>query len=122
MKPDRHSKKYGFHAGELINGMNKMAINDSNKVVNTSPYHLYIVLLKIGLHVNDSYIYDIYDLNLKPFRGNNNINNYIFHTKKNLQFKTSNKYLLLLFIIIIIIIIIIYRLLQNHIHLNIKEI
>ena len=36
------------------------------------------------------------DLNLKPFRGNNNINNYIFHTKKDLQFKTSNKYLLLL--------------------------
>ena len=36
------------------------------------------------------------DLNLKPFRGNNNINNYIFHTKKNVQFKTSNKYLLLL--------------------------
>ena len=42
------------------------------------------------------------DLNLKPFRGNNNINNYIFHTKNNVQFKTSNKYVLLLFIIIII--------------------
>ena len=36
------------------------------------------------------------DLNLKPFRGNNNINNYIFHTKQNVQFKTSNKYFLLL--------------------------
>ena len=36
------------------------------------------------------------DLNLKPFAGNNNINNYIFRTKKNVQFKTSNKYLLLL--------------------------
>ena len=36
------------------------------------------------------------DLNLKPFRGNNNINNYIFHTKKNVQYKTSDKYLLLL--------------------------
>ena len=40
------------------------------------------------------------DLNLKPFRGNNNINNYIFHTKKNVQFKTSNKYLLLLLLYI----------------------
>ena len=41
------------------------------------------------------------DLNLKPFRGNNNINNYIFHTKKNVQFKTSNKYLLLLLLLLI---------------------
>ena len=41
------------------------------------------------------------DLNLKPFRGNNNINNYIFHTKKNVQFKTSNKYLLLLLLLYI---------------------
>ena len=40
------------------------------------------------------------DLNLKPFRGNNNINNYIFHTKKNVQFKTSNKYLLLLLLLL----------------------
>ena len=39
------------------------------------------------------------DLNLKHFRGNNNINNYIFHTKKNVQFKTSNKYLLLLLLL-----------------------
>ena len=39
------------------------------------------------------------DLNLKPFRGNNNINNYIFHTKKNVQFKTFNKYLSLLLLL-----------------------
>ena len=38
------------------------------------------------------------DLNLKHFRENNNINNYIFHTKKNVQFKTSNKYLLYIYI------------------------
>ena len=44
------------------------------------------------------------DLNLKPFRGNNNINNYIFHTKKNVQFKTSNKYLLLLLLLFYIIV------------------
>ena len=37
---------------------------------------------------------------MKPFRGNNNINNDIFHTKKNVQFKTSNKYLLFIIIII----------------------
>ena len=39
------------------------------------------------------------NLNLKPFGGNNNINNYIFHTKKNVQFKTSNTYLLLLLLL-----------------------
>ena len=39
------------------------------------------------------------DLNLKPFRGNNNINKYIFHTKKNVQFETSNKYVLLLLLL-----------------------
>ena len=43
---------------------------------------------------------------MKPFRGNNNINNYIFHTKKNVQFKTSNKYLLLLLLLFIYIYII----------------
>ena len=42
------------------------------------------------------------DLNLKSFRGNNNINNYIFHTKKNLQFKTPNKYLLLLLLLLLL--------------------
>ena len=42
---------------------------------------------------------DIY-LNLKPFRGNNNINKYIFHTKKMVQFKTSKKYLLLLLLLL----------------------
>ena len=42
------------------------------------------------------------DLNLKPFRGNNNINNYIFHTKQKVQFKTSNKYILLLLLFIYI--------------------
>ena len=48
--------------------------------------------------------YDIYfwgrqhrkdiDLNLKPFRGNYIINNYIFHTKKNEQFVQSKKLLI----------------------------
>ena len=36
---------------------------------------------------------------IKPFRGNNNIHNYIFHSKKNIQFKTSNTYLLLLLLL-----------------------
>ena len=52
--------------------------------------HIYIyIYIYIGRQ-HRKYI----DLNLKPFRVNNNINNYIFHTKKNLQFKNSNKYLL----------------------------
>ena len=48
------------------------------------------------------------DLNLEPFRGNNNVNNYIFHTKK-VQFKTSNKYLLLLLLYIYIILYILIK-------------
>ena len=77
--------------------------------------YVVIILIKWNIyhwywtkHLKYTQIYNIYltfigrqhrkdiDLNLKPFTGNNNINNYIFHTKKNVEFKTSNKYLLLL--------------------------
>ena len=52
----------------------------------------------INIYLGRQHRKDI-DLNLKPFRGNNNINNYIFHTKKSVQFKTSNKYVLLLLLL-----------------------
>ena len=63
-------------------------------------YYYYYKIINVNVYYSTTFLlYSIYsgdsielDLNLKPFRGNNNITNYIFHTKKNVQFKTSNKY------------------------------
>ena len=78
--------------------------NKSNEVAGTT------IVFRINVNEFIFYQFDIYyllilftigpqqrkdiDLNLKPFRRNNNITNYIY--KKKFQFETSNKYLLLL--------------------------
>ena len=46
--PDHQSRKYGFQAVELINGLNKLAVNDGNKVriVESGAMPYYIQLLQ----------------------------------------------------------------------------